>query len=382
MAEAPSELVAEITDLERKHAENPEGRYFVPLAKACRKAGGLARAETLLREGLIRHPDYLSAHIVLGWCLMDRDAASEAAGEFRHVLGIDPQNLIALRTLGEIAAAQGRDEEAEHWYRELLAVDPMNEDARAVLERIRPAPDSTAGEPVAEQDEPVEEQDEFIELDPVVLEAERTGENGRDFIAEAALESNDETLGGEDESGEVVTETLADLYTRQGFHDRAAEVYRELLRRRGEDAELRRRLDEVEAHLSGAGTESSPTEDLFADSFAQGFAGQPRGSAEPAPAEMPEVSATPTIAAYLGGLLAWTSGPGETGEEAEFSFDTFFPEEETAVPDFAPPPRPPPAAAPGASAETAPLRREEDAGTHEDDEDLESFQAWLRSLKR
>jgi hypothetical protein len=63
---------------------------------------------------------------------------------------------------------------------------------------------------------------------------------------------------------------MADLYARQGFHDRAAEVYRRLLREGGEDPELRQRLEECEAAtaVAAGGDEDA---DPFADSFAEGF---------------------------------------------------------------------------------------------------------------
>jgi hypothetical protein len=136
MAESPSELRIEIEKLERKHAENPEGRYFVPLANAYRKLGAAEHAESLLRDGLRRHPDYLSAHVVLGRCLADQRASEAAVEEFRYVLSVDPHNLIALRSLAELARADRRTDEAVHWYRELAAVDPMNDEARRALEEL------------------------------------------------------------------------------------------------------------------------------------------------------------------------------------------------------------------------------------------------------
>ena len=63
---------SEIEKLERRYAENPDGRFFAPLADAYRKAGNLVRALELVRAGLGKHPDYLSAHIVLGRCLLDK----------------------------------------------------------------------------------------------------------------------------------------------------------------------------------------------------------------------------------------------------------------------------------------------------------------------
>ncbi|HEX2209001.1 MAG TPA: tetratricopeptide repeat protein, partial [Longimicrobium sp.] len=134
MADLSPELAARIQSLESSYADNP-GRYFVALAGAWREAGETGRAEEILRENLKRFPG-LSAHVLLGRCLADRGAYQEAANEFHYVLSIDAQNLIALRTLAEMAAATGRRAEAERWYNELLAVDPMNAEARAALQEL------------------------------------------------------------------------------------------------------------------------------------------------------------------------------------------------------------------------------------------------------
>ncbi len=62
---------SEIDKLERRHRENPEGRTFAPLADAYRKAGDVPRALEILKAGLLLHPEYLSASIVLGRCHLD-----------------------------------------------------------------------------------------------------------------------------------------------------------------------------------------------------------------------------------------------------------------------------------------------------------------------
>jgi tetratricopeptide (TPR) repeat protein len=406
MADSPSELQFEIEKLERKHAEHPEGRFFVPLANAYRKMGDVETAEALLRAGVERHPDYLSAHIVLGRCLADRGAVSEAEEEFRFVLAQDPQNLIALRTLGELAVAEGRTGEAAEWYRELLAVDPMNEYARQALDALSDAPPSPeletefrsgAGwwqpepEPTVEgpplfagsgwaEEEPAAPSEPPAAADS--LEFDQWGGYGDlpGLQSDAAAESHaDVGAAGsaEDEpveefhgqTSEVVTETIAELYARQGLHDRAASVYRELIRRRGGDAALERRLAEVErlaraeaasdldlvtedggAAATGARSEEAvsgpaadiglepvafetsapPEEYAFASSFDRGF-GDPEPAAgaiheesaataeeeeeaqplEPltfeAPAPAPaERSGKVTISRFLGDLVSWS----------------------------------------------------------------------------
>lgn len=337
----PDSPADQIEVLLRKHAENPEGRYFVPLANNYRKLGEIDEAERYLREGLRKHPNYLSAHIVLAQCLADRGADAEAAAEFRHVLSIDPHNLIALRTLGDLARAGGQASEARRWYGELLAVDPMNEEVRQALDTLEAlggagvdaagemdaeefeagggwwaapadaevgrADDATqagmveaeAGDDAARwessvwaaEDEVSFESEPLMDLDLSSLDlGDEDEEAGLDAAPAAAfggdavlgeeefeiapgpgaldaaggetpqlLESHDvgaEPAGeagvGEDEE-EVVTETIAELYATQGFHDRAADVYRRLIRRHGETPALVGRLEEMERLAAGAG---------------------------------------------------------------------------------------------------------------------------------
>ena len=69
---------SEIEKLERRYAENPKGRNFAPLADAYRKAGQVDQAIELCKSGLERHPDYVSAHIVYGRCLIDQKNAGAA----------------------------------------------------------------------------------------------------------------------------------------------------------------------------------------------------------------------------------------------------------------------------------------------------------------
>ena len=128
---------SEIEKLEKRWAENPKGRNFAPLADAYRKAGELDRAIELCTAGLERHPDYVSAHIVFGRCLIDQKSDSGASDVFRKVLTLDPENVLALRILAEIAERGGRFGEAADWLSRLLSADPMNGDAAEALARAK-----------------------------------------------------------------------------------------------------------------------------------------------------------------------------------------------------------------------------------------------------
>jgi tetratricopeptide (TPR) repeat protein len=128
--------LSEIEKLERRYAENPQGLTFAPLAEVHRKNGDVPRALELLKPGLSLHPDYIPARIVLGRCHLDLGELTAAEAAFTHVLGLDGENVIALKALADITERQGRFDEAERWLRTLLAIDRSNDDARDQLGRV------------------------------------------------------------------------------------------------------------------------------------------------------------------------------------------------------------------------------------------------------
>jgi hypothetical protein len=128
--------LSEIEKLEARWAENPDGRYFAPLADAYRKAGRVDDAIQVVTQGLIKHPDYLSAHIVMGRCFLEKKDDSGARGAFDKVLSLDSENIIALKSLAEIAERTGETDAARRWLQRLLVVDQMNTEAADDLERL------------------------------------------------------------------------------------------------------------------------------------------------------------------------------------------------------------------------------------------------------
>src|SRR5512146_1293777 len=106
---------ARIDDLQKKFDENPR-RYFAPLANEYRKAGDPAQAIAICREFLPQQPGHMSGHIVYGQALYDAHQLDEAKSVFDTALTLDPENLIALRYLGDIARALGDPGSARTWY--------------------------------------------------------------------------------------------------------------------------------------------------------------------------------------------------------------------------------------------------------------------------
>jgi hypothetical protein len=128
--------LSEIEKLERRYAENPQGLTFAPLAEVHRKNGEVQRALDLLAPGLEIHPDYIPASIVLGRCHMDLGNVHAAETAFLHVLALDGENVIALKSLADISERLLKFDDAERWLHTLLSVDRSNDDAREQLQRV------------------------------------------------------------------------------------------------------------------------------------------------------------------------------------------------------------------------------------------------------
>jgi tetratricopeptide (TPR) repeat protein len=121
-----------IDELKRKFDENPR-RYFAPLANEFRKGGDLDQAILICQEFLPTQPGHMSGHIVYGQALYESGRLDEARGVFETALSLDPENLIALRHLGDIAGRQGDPTSARRWYERVLESDPRNDEIHSLL---------------------------------------------------------------------------------------------------------------------------------------------------------------------------------------------------------------------------------------------------------
>ena len=288
----------EVRRLERHYSVNPEGLVFARLADAYRRCGRLERSLELLREGLERHPDYTTGHLIEGRTLREAGRLDEAAACFRRVLDLDAGNLVALRSLAELAAERGDMDEAHRWTHRLEQADPFSsfdpsdaaDRARGEREKRDTAEDTEddgaeaggggeggdgesgapghggeAGEPAVAGPEPGSSDDgtstelpgeEGLASEIAAMADEQWWSSAEE--AASAPDAPEEDAEPADES-DVATETMAHLYAQQGLYGEAADVYRRLLERRPDDPELQRRLEEMARRAGGSGAEGDET---------------------------------------------------------------------------------------------------------------------------
>ncbi|HEY0152707.1 MAG TPA: HD domain-containing phosphohydrolase [Longimicrobium sp.] len=151
---------SQLRKLKEEYARNPGSRVFVHLAEAHRKAGELKQAQQVLTEGLRRHGDYPSGLVVLARVLADQGEDERAAAVWRDVVRLDPENIVALRALGDIAEAAGRRVEAMQLYRRVVRLengDPEDGESEIVAPDFdeEDAEPTAAAEPAPAPAEPV-----------------------------------------------------------------------------------------------------------------------------------------------------------------------------------------------------------------------------------
>ena len=127
---------SEIEKLEQRWKESPQSTRFAPLADAYRKAGDVPRALEVLKQGLLVHPEYVPASIVLGRCQLDAGDLALAEAAFQRVLELDRENVIAVKALADLSERQARFDETEHWLNYLLSIDGNNDEARDQLAHL------------------------------------------------------------------------------------------------------------------------------------------------------------------------------------------------------------------------------------------------------
>jgi len=195
-----------------------------------------------------------------------------------------------------------------------------------------------APEPTLEMSElaPEPEPEPEPEREADVLAPVGLVDSGIAGVASAGTANPGDDRGGASSDGapapRIYTRTLAELYARQGFLDRAVEVFRQLRSEHPEDESLAERLRELEGELSGGANRQPPNTDSAAgaleaerarvrdeelESLARDLAGQGRedsdvdtpfawaGSDETEDGSDEPASEEPTIGSYFDELLSW-----------------------------------------------------------------------------
>jgi tetratricopeptide (TPR) repeat protein len=130
---------AEVESLEALQVtlqQNPDSLTFARVADALMKMGRLEEAVQICEEGVKRHPQYVTGHMVLGKCYMQKKLYEQAEKEFKRVLLFDPKYVAAHRYYGDLMREIGWENTCEMSYRKILHIDPLDDKVRGVVEEF------------------------------------------------------------------------------------------------------------------------------------------------------------------------------------------------------------------------------------------------------
>lgn len=168
--------------------------YWVARAARFLEQGKFSEAVRLCKDHLDEEPDLTGGRLVYARALHLAGQMESAAEQFYGVLSRDPENIVALKHLGDIKFTEGDEPSAMANYRRVLEIDPYCRGLKTDLD-ARPAATT------------------------------------RTVTLRRAGEVPLEVPGRRLRDIPFYTETMADLYMNQGYPRLAAEVLRRLLER-------------------------------------------------------------------------------------------------------------------------------------------------------
>jgi len=203
----------DLQNLIERYRRGNDSRLFAPLADGYRKSGEVDKAIEILEKGLEKFPRYASAHVILAKCYYDKGATERAKAEFRRVLELDGENMVALKFMGDILLAEDSRPEAAEYYRKVLAIDPTNgEVARALKE---------------------------MEASFLVKE----------------IDLADSKTARDERPRELATMTLAGIYAAQGYYNKALRIYSDVLDREPGNREAKEMVAKLESMMNSTEVE-------------------------------------------------------------------------------------------------------------------------------
>jgi tetratricopeptide (TPR) repeat protein len=113
------------------------GGYWPARAAVCLAEGRYSRAVEICNEHLPTNPESVSGRLILARALFQAGQIESAGRQFHQVLALDPDNLVALKHLGDIAYNEGDKAGAMTLYARVLEIDPHCHGLRSELTKAR-----------------------------------------------------------------------------------------------------------------------------------------------------------------------------------------------------------------------------------------------------
>lgn len=228
----PKTVVADVALLVRMAGyieilvKDPHSTVFAPLSDIYRTFGLLDEAVDLARKGTEVVPSYAPGFVALGRALAERGESAAARAAFAAALELDAEHLPALVGLATLHFGAGETQAALELLLRAQQLDPQDEVVTRLLPVVQTLAARLSVAPPAAAPPPVRE------------------------TAAVAEEAAEPFVPGVSQPP-IATATLADIYIRQGFPEKALKVYGDLLQSDAGNAEIRSRYDALRRQIGG-----------------------------------------------------------------------------------------------------------------------------------
>ncbi len=213
--------------------KDPCSTVFAALSDIYRTFGLHEEAIAVAQKGSEMVPTFAPGFVALGRALAEKGDPAGASDAYRQALALDSANLAALTGLASSCLGCGQREEALALLTQAQLIDPDDE----VVKQLFPVVKKLATIPATVV------QSSFVSPPEVVK-----------VVDEEPLDRID----GAAPLPSIATATLADIYIKQGFFERALKVFRGLLAEDPGNTEIRRRHDELLQQLNNSVMTGSP----------------------------------------------------------------------------------------------------------------------------
>lgn len=279
-------FLTDIKNLEQQLVKSPDSLCFAKLSEVFLKAGLIDDALQVARQGVKKHPRYLSGQRALSLASYAKGLNDEALAALKLLTEALPEDISSQKLLGQLLVEAGDLDAARQVLHAALEFSPDDVELRVELESLEQSVEMTKST--------FEDDEEIIED----LEVWEGDELGYESQALKATSSQNGLLGSG--SDPLSTSTLAELYVKQGFIDKALGIYQVILADNPDDRLIAERvaaLEALEAHqakpdsaVEGSFEEDPDDEPLSSIPFESLFK-------KAAPAPLPEYNETSSLEA-------------------------------------------------------------------------------------
>lgn len=217
--------------------KDPYSTAFSALSDIYRTFGLHEEAVAVAEKGTEMVPTYVPGFISLGRALAEKGDPANASSAYQRALALDPGNLAALTGLASSCLGCGQSEEALALLQRARLIDPDDEVVRQLFPVVQKLVSISA-----------------VPVTPAIQASPQP----------PPIETTPEVLTAAHPLPPIATATLADIYIKQGFTEKALKVFTDLLLEDPENAEIRQRYDELYQKINAPTVAVAPVAEVSA----------------------------------------------------------------------------------------------------------------------